>query len=277
MIPFNFEYYRPDTAVEASRTFDSLDAQGKTPLYYGGGTEIITMARTGNLRMGAVIDIKAIPECNGLEFRGDDLVIGAAVTLTRIAESHTFPLLGKTVMRIADHTVQGKITIGGNLAGTIIYREAVLPLLLADARVAVEGTNPRVIPLSEVFNERLHLERGEFVSRIFVHRRFTACPHYHDKVTRVDRIDYPLVTLAALKEGDRIRVGLSGYYPYPFQWNGVEEELNRRDEPPEARAERAVAQMVLCPLDDIRGSWEYRRFMLQSTLCEALRQLGGTG
>lgn len=277
MIPFDFEYYRPDTAFEAFQTFGSLDGRGKTPLYYGGGTEIITMARTGNLRMGAVIDLKAIPECNILEFSGDDLVIGAAVTLTRIAESHAFPLLGKTVMRIADHTVQGKITLGGNLAGTIIYREAVLPLLLADARVATEGPNPRIVPLSEIFRERLHLNRGEFISRILIHRRFTACPHYHDKVTRIDRIDYPLLTLTALEDGGRIRVGLSGYYPYPFRWNDAEEHINSRGEPAGVKAERAVARMLTPPIDDIRGSWEYRRFMLQNTLGEALRQLGGTG
>lgn len=277
MIPFEFEYYRPETAAEAFQTFGSLDVQGKTPLYFGGGTEIITMARTGNLRMGSVVDIKAVPECNVLELSGDDLVIGAAVTLTRIAESHVFPLLGKTVMRIADHTAQGKITIGGNLAGSIIYREAVLPLLLADARVAVEGANPRVVPLHEVFGERLRLHRGEFISRILVPERFTTCPHYHDKITRIDRIDYPLVTLAALREDGHIRVGLSGYYPFPFRWNDAEEKLSRHSEPAESRAERAVARMKVAPLDDIRGSWEYRRFMLQNTLCEALRQLGGAG
>ena len=55
------------------------------------------------------------------ELRDKKLVIGSAMTLTEIAEENLFPLLSRTVKRIADHTVQDKITLGGNIAGTIIY------------------------------------------------------------------------------------------------------------------------------------------------------------
>ena len=86
------------------------------------------MARMHNVYSGAIIDVKAIPELNIYEINDDELIIGAALSLTRIAEEDLFPLLSLTVRRIADHTIQDKITLGGNIAGTIIFRESVLPL-----------------------------------------------------------------------------------------------------------------------------------------------------
>lgn len=109
-------------AIEAVDIYTRLCSEGKQPLYYGGGTEIISMARTHNIYTDAVIDIKGIPECNQQIYENSKLTIGSAVTLTNIAESNFFPLLSLTVERIADHTIQDKITLGGNIAGAIIYR-----------------------------------------------------------------------------------------------------------------------------------------------------------
>ncbi|UUZ84865.1 FAD binding domain-containing protein [Paenibacillus sp. P26] len=95
MISFDFDYYRPASAAEAVRLFQQADAEGKQPLYYAGGTEIITMARLNQLWTGAVIDIKGIPECRSMEVQKDRLVIGSAVTLTALSEARLFPLLGR--------------------------------------------------------------------------------------------------------------------------------------------------------------------------------------
>ncbi|APQ73774.1 xanthine dehydrogenase [Clostridium botulinum] len=60
MIAFNFEYYKPDSLDEAVKLYKELSESGKEPLYYSGGTEIITMARRNDLVTKAVIDIKGI-------------------------------------------------------------------------------------------------------------------------------------------------------------------------------------------------------------------------
>ena len=116
MIPCDFDYYLPDTWQEAVDIFHSLKAEGKNPLYYGGGTKIISMARVSSIRPDAVIDIKKIPECQSFGTDGSKLFFGAALTLTTIRESGLYPLLSHAAGRIADHTVQCKLTLGGNLA-----------------------------------------------------------------------------------------------------------------------------------------------------------------
>ena len=164
MIPFDIVYVRPGTVREAADAYRQLDADGQAPVYYGGGSELISMARLGNAAFGAVIDLKSIPECRVLETDGDSLLLGSAVTLGELVRSGLFPLLGKTAGRIADRTMQNRITLGGNLAATIIYRETVLPLLLSDAALTTAGIGGlSTQQVSRLFRERLMLPKGDFM------------------------------------------------------------------------------------------------------------------
>ncbi|MGE5373038.1 MAG: FAD binding domain-containing protein [Solirubrobacterales bacterium] len=276
MIPFDFEYYQPQTAESAASTFHKLEKCGKEPRYYGGGTEIISMARVGNLYAGAVVDIKGIPECRELGFRQDELVIGSGVTLTQIAESGLFPLLGKCAGRVADHTIQGKITLGGNLAGTIIYREASLPLLLADTNVVVQSPDSRrTVPLTAVYDGEMHLAPGEFLLQFLIPREFTELPYVHVKRTKADKIDYPLVTVAALRRGDRLRFAFSGLVPKPFRSTAVEGILNNRLVHPKERVDAMLRALPEPVLADNGGSPEYRAFVLKTILLNTFDALEG--
>ena len=277
MIPFNFDYYRPDTIDEAVSAYLELDSANKEPVYYSGGSEIISMARVNNIHTKAVIDLKAIPECNVLEFRGDRLVIGSSVTLSRLSEENPFPLLSKACCRIADHTMQCRITIGGNLGGTVIYREASLPLLLSDCEVIMtSGGTLRKLPLKEVFGERLRLPRGEFIVQFVIGSEYVSLPFVHIKKTKNEKIDYPLISLAALKKDDRIRLALSGMCPFPFRSPGMEECLNDRNDSWGVRIDKALGRLPAPILNDISGSDGYRRFVLKNTLLNTLKPLEAT-
>lgn len=275
MIPFNFSYHKPDSIGEAVEIFQTLYSQGKQPLYYGGGTEIISMARANTIHANAVIDIKGIPECNVLGFQNDDLIIGAAVTLSRISESNFFPLLGKSGGRVADHTIQCKITLGGNIGGTIIYREAVLPLLLSESQLVIAGTDGiKQLPITDAFNERLHLERGEFLIQVITKIEYTSLPYIHVKKTKQDKIDYPLVTVAALKNEEKVRIALSGVCSYPFRSSLMEEDLNNTNIPLESRISNAISHIPGPIVSDTLGSADYRKFVLSKMLSNTLNKMG---
>lgn len=276
MIPFNFDYYRPDTIEEAVQIYKELDSQVKEPLYYGGGSEIISMARVHNIHTKAVIDLKAIPECNILEFRGDILAIGSSVTLSRISESKLFPLLGKAAGRIADHTMQCKITLGGNLGGTIIYKEAVLPLLLSDSHALVaSGNKLKQISIHDIFNERLQLSKGEFIVQFIIGKEYTSVPYVHVKKTKNEKIDYPLISIAALKKDERIRLAISGVCSFPFRSAKLEEYFNDKNSPWETRAANVLEYLPSPVLNDVSGSDSFRKFVLKSMLINTLETLEG--
>ncbi len=276
MIAHDFAYYRPDTLKEAYGLYRELVALNNAPVYYAGGSEVITMSRAGSILPGAVIDLKAIPECAHMGFSEGSLLIGACVTLSAIAESKMFPMLGTTVGRIADHTNQCRITLGGNVCGTIIYRESVLPLLLTDCSVYVWGVNgERKVPIKDVFRQSVLLKTGEFITRFAIDQKWLGAPYIHVKKTKNEKIDYPLLTLVAVRDGRRIRMAFSGLCEFPFRSATIEDTLNHPDYPLAEKAERITRQLPGPFLNNLDGSAEYRAFVLKNTVYNALREFEG--
>src|SRR4051812_19847217 len=127
MLPFNFRYFKPNSAQEAAGLFERIRKEDETPYYFSGGTELITLGRIGLDYADAVIDLKELPGYKGTFANEQYIFIGGGTTLTSISEHPAFPLLSKTVGEIADRTARNKITLAGNICGKIFYREAVLP------------------------------------------------------------------------------------------------------------------------------------------------------
>ncbi|MEA1012562.1 FAD binding domain-containing protein [Bacillus cereus] len=276
MIPSDFEYYRPHSITEALQLYSKLYQEEKYPIYYGGGTEIITLGRFGNLNTHSVIDIKEIPECNVLGRNQHHMVLGAALTLTRVSESNVFPLLSNTASRVADHTARNKITLGGNIAGEICYREAVLPFLLADSTFGIVGMKGiRYVSIHSLFIERLRLSKGEFLLQVLTDIEYIGLPFYSVKKRKLEKIDYPVITLAALKKGNKIRMAFSGLCDFPFRSTAMEITINNNQMSVEDKIENTVLYIPAPVLDDIRGSREYRLFVLRNILRDMLEHFEG--
>lgn len=275
MIPLDFAYYRPDSIAEAVELWSQLAAAGKQPLYYSGGSELVTLARINQLVTQAVIDLKGIPECRRLEQQADQLLIGSAVNITQLVESNCFPLLSASAGRIADHTSRGSITLGGNLCGSFYYREAALALLVAESQVVIAGQQGlRTEPLLQVFDQRMQLLPGEFLVQVQTDRRMTELPYRAAKKTRQDYVGYPLVSVAMLRDGGRLRLAVSGLLAYPFRSAAVEQALNAIDLSSEQRIEQATAALPGPILGDAESSAGYRQFVWRGLLSEALTWLG---
>lgn len=274
MIPFSFAYYRPDTIDEALQAYQQLTAAGKRPLYYSGGTEIITLGRVNKLYTGAVIDLKGVPECRVLECNNGQLVVGAAVPVTEAVEANSFPLLTVGAGRIADHTSRCTITIGGNICGSFVYREAVLPFLVAESQVVIAGPQGvRTEPIMEAFRKKLHLHAGEFLVQVLTDLRMTELPYWAIKKTRQSFINYPLVSLASLRRGAQIRVAISGLLDYPFRSPAVEQELNACELSVEQRIDQAVSRLPDKIVTDVEGTSAYREFVFRGLLRQVLDEL----
>ncbi|HWR22604.1 MAG TPA: FAD binding domain-containing protein [Feifaniaceae bacterium] len=267
MIPRDFIYCNPDTLEEAVRAFETYEKDGKRAYYYGGGSEIITMSRAGGICPDAVIDYKSVPECNVLETDGEVLKIGAALSLTAVKDAKRFPLLGSACGRVADHTNQCRITLGGNLCGSIRYRETSLPLLVSDAKLLLaSASGTRTVPFCGIFQERMRLTPGELVIQALVPVNALFAPFAHIKKTSREKIDYPLVDVTAMLLNGTLRAAFSGVCEFPFRSEKLEAALNDRSRPIPERVRAAVGHLPAKPVTDAEGSGAYRLFMLERTL-----------
>lgn len=264
MLAFDFDYYLPDTVKEATEIYNQLQSQGKKPFYYAGGTEILSMGRVFNIKPDAVIDIKKIPECRETGMDGEYLTFGSAETLHTIRESGLYPLLSLAAGRIADHTIQCKLTLGGNLAGTIIYHETLLPFLLADGIVTIANSKGlRQEPISKSFSPGKGLLPGDLILKVKIEKKFAEIPYAHIKKTKIEKIGYPLISLSALNANGTMRLASSGLCMYPFRFKDA--AINT-SEPAGNIAMELSHSAPATVLDDQEGTAGYRRFIFTKTV-----------
>jgi aerobic carbon-monoxide dehydrogenase medium subunit len=275
VLPFDFDYYKPATLQEAIELYLSLHQQGKQPMFFLGGTELITLGRIDLLYTEAAIDLKNIPEAHVIHVTDNQLILGSALTLTKIEEANIYPLLTKTVSEVADHTARGKITLGGNICAQIFYREAVLPFLLADSQVILAGPEGvRNVPINDIFHEDLKLNPGEVLVQLVTDKRAIEAPYISIKRRQQWETGYPLITIAGLAINNRIRIAISGLCPFPFRSLEVEGLLNNRQISMEERIGKAIEILPQPILDDVEGSEDYRLFVLKNLMFDVMNVLG---
>lgn len=167
MIVGNPVYVRAESLEEALAAWQRYpDAR-----YLAGGTEIHTLARrSAAYRVGALIDLKRIASLAVVEADGGWLKLGATASLSALADQAGWTLMSAVLRGVADRTVRNRLSLGGNVAGQLPYREALLPLLVAGAELLSvlptengAGLRQRRRALEDCFDKRLLLEAGELV------------------------------------------------------------------------------------------------------------------
>jgi xanthine dehydrogenase molybdenum-binding subunit len=273
MIPFDFKYIIPENVDEAVRIWNEADSAGETPLYYSGGTEIISFCRDQKITPGILIDIKQIPECNVFT-ESDSFIYGSALPLNFIIENTVSACLKLTLKGIADHTIRNKLTIGGNIVGKLPYREAVLPFLIMDGSAEIASkTGIRKEKISDLFDKRLKLERGELLVNISINPELAEKKYFYKRKEKDGRIDYPLLTSCFNKVDGNIRMAISGACSYPLRDPDVEFILNDESHSINEKTVLAVEKIKNLFKTDIRASAQYRKHLLKLTIIDALNYL----
>jgi CO/xanthine dehydrogenase FAD-binding subunit len=226
------------------------------------------------MRPDAVIDLKCIPECQMLGTDGDVVICGAALPLNTIITWNGFPLLSEVAQAVADHTVRNRLTLGGNIAGHLPYRETVLPLLLADAVVQIAGPQgERLVPIQDIFQKRLMLAEGEMLVQIHVPKYYLAASTWYQRKTKHSRIDYPIASAAFLKDEGQIHMAIGGISGFPFRSVELEVTLNDTGRSLAVRASHIANNLPFPVTSNHRASAEYRKILLEHMIFDALEEL----
>lgn len=216
MISFDFDYYEATQLDEAHSLLFSLIENNQKPVYYSGGTELLTSFRKGMIKADAVIDLKNIEGITSIECLGSEVTIGACVSLNDIIEAFRETYWHDVLVKIADHTVRNAITLGGNLCGRLPYKEAVLPLLALDSRAVIYTDNGlKEVPLRELFEKRLRLDKGDILYQLKFNKDHLGA-YVSKRVTESTETDYPLFHLFTSVHNQNLFIGLSGFASYPI-------------------------------------------------------------
>jgi 4-hydroxybenzoyl-CoA reductase subunit beta len=112
-----FRYHRPDTVEEAVGLLAEL---GPAALPVSGGTDLIPNMKHRLFTPEHLVALKGVEGLRGIRVEGDWLVIGAAQTLTSVAESplvrEEVPALALAAGHVAGPQLRNSGTLGGNVA-----------------------------------------------------------------------------------------------------------------------------------------------------------------
>src|SRR5699024_7579561 len=274
MIGFDFEYRKPSSFKEAITLWKAFREANKHVMYFAGGTELISRARRNEIKPDAIIDIKGIKKCQGIENGENNIIIGATATLTEVAESNVFPLLTKVIRQIATKTERNKITIGGNLLSHLPYKEAILPFLLADSYVVIAtASGLKEKSIAHIMTDQMQLDEGEFVVQIVTDANMATTSFYTEKITKQSKVNYPIVTAASMQVDGEMRFACSGLCEHPFRDTAIDTELNDCTLSAEERVGKIIQLVPGNIVDDKHASKNYRTFVFTRTVTTLIEQM----
>lgn len=143
-------------AKSAAEALDALArAEGKG-LIIAGGSDVMVEMSEGKRTPAVLVDVTAASDMREIVVDGDELVIGAAVTLSEISKSplvkQYFPSLCEGSGKVGSLQIRNSATLVGNVVTAQPAADAAMSLAPLDPKFVVmsaEGT--RLVPISEMY------------------------------------------------------------------------------------------------------------------------------
>ena len=276
------DYVRAESVEEA---IEALKAPGAVP--FSGGTDILVKRRLGIVDPAVLVDVSSIPEMNGLNEKGGDIEIGAALPITEILDSElvseVLPLLPEVFSKIGSLQIRNRATLGGNLANASPAADSAIPLLLYEARLDLVGpTGRRELPIEGFFRGpgKTALGKGELIRAVLIPIPEPGFKGFFHKVGKRKALTIAIASLGVLaRASDRrieeIRIAAGSVAPTPIRLHRTERLLTGAKPAGEAiERARKSARDEVSPIDDIRGSAAYRKTVIGDLTARAIEAVG---
>lgn len=267
----DFEYEAPTSIAEAVRVLSQHNGSAR-PL--AGGTDLIDQIRVGRHQPQIVVDVKKIPELNTLEMSTAGLRLGAAVPCHRLSCDAglcaAYSALVDSARIIGGIQIQSRASIGGNLCNSGPAADSIPALIALGARAVIAGpAGHREVPVEEFCTGpgKNILAPGEFLVELkFPPRPDHSGSHYRRFIPR-NEMDIAVVSVGASVVLDATceqivsaRIALGAVGPTPLFAKEAGDLLAGQTAGPAVYEQAAAAaQAVTSPIDDMRGTREFRR------------------
>jgi CO/xanthine dehydrogenase FAD-binding subunit len=287
MLP-EFDLLRPTTLPEALEML-AKGAPDVTPL--AGGTNVIVDMRAGHRSPRALLDLGKVKELRTIRTEDGHIIVGGGTTIADLLNhpliaEHGTPLR-EAAANLGNPLIRNRATLAGNLVDASPAADTAPPLLTLDAEVELassEGT--RRLSLEDFLigpNETL-LRPEELLVAV----RWPIPPPQTSggfrKVGLRKASACSVVTAAAMVtwNGNGVckeaRIGLGAVAPKPIRPHAAEEALRGQPLTEQVIAEVArLSAEASSPIDDVRGSADYRKRATEVLVRRLLTTMTTTG
>jgi len=279
-----FDLVEP-TSLEDACAFIANNDDAKV---IAGGTALLTLIKHGIFVPKILVNLKKIQAASDISYGAQTgLRIGALTTIYDIEASplvrRHYTVLAEACHVVANIRIRNMATIGGNLAHADYQSDPPTVLVALEAIVELlSRTGMRRLKLSDFLKGSYEnaIEPGELVSAVIVpppdHLRGT-----YTKFTTGSSEERPCVGIAALASMDEgvcveLRLVVGAVSPKPMRLQSAE-SMARGERLTQSLIERIAhdAERNVDPIDDSRGTADYKRHLVHVLTRRALSALAG--
>jgi CO/xanthine dehydrogenase FAD-binding subunit len=236
-----FDYHEPKTLIEACELKKEF---GQNGIVVAGGSDVYAKMHDGNHHYDHVIDIKKIPEMQGIYWsEKDGLSIGAAVTLHEIERhpiiNEKYQVLVQGVRTIGSLQVRNRGTIGGNICTAAPSADSAGPLLVLNAECVIQGIDgQRIVPISKFFTgpKKTVINQDEVLVQIRLKNTVAKFGGAYFKYGRRNAMEIALLNISVYLEVDKdnktcteMRIALGTSAPTPIRISKTEQFFIGKD------------------------------------------------
>ncbi|HKU14932.1 MAG TPA: xanthine dehydrogenase family protein subunit M [Steroidobacteraceae bacterium] len=276
------KYLEPETLDEAIAALASSD----DARCLAGGATLVAMLNAELVDPKVLVGLRKIPALRGISRTANGIRIGAMTTHNEIAADDRLvgatELLRSAAGQIAHDAIRHVGTIGGSIAHADPSADWPAAITAADASIEIASAGgARTVSVDDFFLGYLQtaVQPGEIVTAIDIPSGPQHARGHYLKFSRVDG-DYATVSIAIVlamdgKRCEYIRFAAGACGPKPIRVAAAEERLLGTEL---TAGDIAAAGDLLAaeadPVDDVRGSSEYRRMLIPRLLSRAIAVVG---
>ena len=279
-------YFAPQQIEEA---LEILTECGKKIKVIAGGTDLLIQYYDRLYEINNWLDLKNIKELKEVKINKNQMIIGAMITHTQLEKSEDikkhFPVLSQAAADIGSPQIRNRGIIGGNIVNASPAGDLLAPLMAYDAQFKLLSTQGEVIvPAEEFFigPKKTILEPAQLLAGIILplpSERTFGC---WIKIGKRKALIIATITLALVvemaednKAVKEARTCLGSVAPTPIEIKEIREKMiGKKFNELDFNQLGQIVEDKISPIDDIRGTREYRKDVAKNIMINALEKIG---
>jgi len=277
------QYFAPQKIEEALK---NLSKYGKEIKVIAGGTDLLVQYYDRLYEINGWLDLKNIKELKEIKIYQNQMEIGAMVTHAQLENSEDikkyFPVLGKAAADIGSPQIRNRGTVGGNIVNASPAGDLLAPLMAYDAQFKLQSNQREtIVPAEEFFigPKKTILRPEQLLVQIILPLPKKKTYGCWIKIGKRKALIIATITLALvvkMTEDNKIikdvRTCLGSVAPTPIEIKEIKKKMVEKNFNQLDFAELGqIVEDKISPIDDIRGTREYRKDVAKEIMINALK------
>jgi len=279
-------YFAPQKTEEA---LEILSRYGEEIKIIAGGTDLLVQYYDRLYEVGSWLDLKNIKELKEIKIHQNQMEIGAMVTHTQLEKSEDikkyFPILSQAAADIGSPQIRNRGTIGGNIVNASPAGDLLAPLMAYDAQFKLQSNQREmIVPAEEFFvgPKKTILKPDQLLTRIILPLPSERTYGSWIKIGKRKALIIATITLALVVEMAEdnktikdVRTCLGSVAPTPIEIKEIRKKMAGKNfSQLDFNQLGQIVEDKISPIDDIRGTREYRKDVAKNIMINALEEIG---